>query len=204
MNKTIRNQTTSISLLCNFTQFRRKFPKKKTKYSIYWTMIALKNSKRKVPSPVFLVKESKPISTSQAQTNRQNALTFFQCIQPVYYVSRVFGFTPFSFKFDSNAVITGYEVKPLDLIWFVISFFNYLFMAFIAWNTISTPTLEVSIILVYGNNLLVIVGLIFGAFSVAFDMFNRQRLVNLMKNSITFDKKVFRYEHEVVIERKIY
>lgn len=153
-------------------------------------MLTFTKPTKKDSPQIFVVGDPKTIPPSPERKKHQNPLNFFYCIQSVYFVSRLFGFTPFSFKLNSKSEVIGYEVKPFDLVWFVISLFNYTAMAYLSWTTVLIPQLDVSYVLVIGNQLILVMGLLFGAFSVAFDMYNRQRLVDITRNFNAFDKKV--------------
>lgn len=165
-------------------------------------MITFIDSSNKTASPIFIMKPPKTVSPIQGyieHKNRQSAHNFFHCVQPVYYISRLHGFTPFSFKQNSKGEVIGSEIKLYDLIWFIVSLVNYLVLAFLCWCTLRVPNADLSYVLFVGNHLLLIMGLIVGAFSVAFDMFNRHRLVEMTIKFNLFDKEVLPIQNSMNI-----
>lgn len=155
-------------------------------------MISFISSNNRFLPPIVLVNEAKILSSIQARKRRQNTLNFFHCIRPIYRISRLYGLTPFSFKFNSNAEVIGYEVKPFDLAWFIISLLIYSLVAYFCFKSITIKNAESSFALVIGNHLIVVVGFLFGAFSIVLDMYNRENLVNIITTFTDFDNKVCR------------
>lgn len=139
------------------------------------------------------VKRSKTISNIPdfiVPTNQASSLNFYHLVQPNHYASRIFGFVPFSFKFNTKHEVSGCKVKIRDFIWFLVSLFIYISLAFLGLYTLSVPNIEHSYILFVGNHVVVIFGLICGVFDIIFDMFNRNRLTDIILKINSFDKKV--------------
>lgn len=113
------------------------------------------------------------------------------CFVIIYLFSRAIGLLPFSVVRDSNGRVQRAKVSLLDFIWFAISIGLNLFMAFYCYQTTEVPQdPNESVILIIGDNMLLIVGLLLGAFSILIDMFNRGRLVNIVKRFSAFDDEV--------------
>lgn len=130
------------------------------------------------------------ISDFLAPQNQANSINFYHLIQPVYYASRIFGFTPFSLKFNTKSEVSGCKVKVRDFVWFLVSLFIYISMAYLTWCTLNVPNMEYSYILFIGNHAVVIFGMICGVIDVIFDMCNRNRLTDIIIKMNTFDKEV--------------
>lgn len=156
-------------------------------------MLTFINSSDKNTPPIFVMKPAKtvsPIPRYLQEKKRQNALNFFHCVQPVYYVSRFFGFAPFTFKCNSKGEVIGSEVKAFDLIWFFISLTSYCAVAYACTRILRLPRLDASFVLIAGNQMLLIASILNGAFAVAFDMYNRHRLVELTIQMTEFDREI--------------
>lgn len=164
-------------------------------------MITFNESSNKAVPPIFMLKPPRtvpPIQGYVEHKNRQNVHNFVHCVQPVYYVSRFYGLMPFSFKHNAKGEVIGSEIKMFDLVWFIVSIANYLTLAYLCWCTLRIPNSDLTYVLYFGNHVLLISGLLVGAFSVAFDMFNRHRLVEMTIKFNVFDRKVFqKFQHKI-------
>lgn len=132
---------------------------------------------------------------------RVGKYNFVHSFRPVYYLSRIFGLMPFTMKLcDTNQRIQKAQVTVFDGVWFLISISLYISMAIIAWKTMDLPqkTIQSSYILILGDNLLLIVGLVYSALIIAFDMHNRSKLVEILNKFVTFDKEVI-FVHFILI-----
>lgn len=118
-------------------------------------------------------------------------LNFEYCIRPIYYISRVSGLLPFSIARNSSGDIHAPQIKTFDFIFFIISIFWYLFLTFTSYRDIQHwPSLNKSHVLTVSNYSLLIVSLIFGALTITMDCWNRTRLVDIIKEFISFDQNV--------------
>lgn len=122
--------------------------------------------------------------------NQTISLNFYHVVQPIYYASRIFGFLPFSFKFNAKSEVSGCKVKIVDYIWFLFSLCNYISWAYLCWFSLSVPNIEHSYVLFVGNHVVVVFGLVCGVFDAIFDIFNRNRLTDIIMKINTFDKEV--------------
>lgn len=140
------------------------------------------------PSVVDKVK----ITEQDDESSYFQRLDFAFIYRPVYFASRVFGLMPFSINYDSNGVVQGPKVRIFDIVWFITSI--CLYMCFIH-QTIQTITSfkspDSSIYLIWiGNEILLMFGLVFGVITICTDMFNRYRIVDIVKSFNTFDNEV--------------
>lgn len=118
-------------------------------------------------------------------------LSFEYCIRPIYYMSRVCGLLPFSIARNSNGEIQAPRIRILDCLYFTLSIVWYIFLTYSSYHEIQNwPSLNKSQVLTVSNYSLLILGLIFGALTITMDMFNRTRLVEILKKFIRFDKNV--------------
>lgn len=112
-------------------------------------------------------------------------------LRPIYYFSRAVGLLPFSFIRNSHGEIQEARVTLTDCLWFVISICLYLFMAYICYEGVELPRdPNQSFILIIGDSVLIILGLAYSAVAVAVDMFNRSKIVSVLKNLTEFDREV--------------
>lgn len=114
---------------------------------------------------------------------------------PIYILSRTIGLVPFSIIRDSIGRVQEARVSLFDFCWFVISVLLYLVASFFCYQNlcliIKLPQdPNTSIILTIGDHLLIIFGLIYGAIIIAMDMYNRRRLVEILKKITVFDEEV--------------
>lgn len=119
--------------------------------------------------------------------NHHETLEIFHYFRSIYRFSRIFGCTPFSFKFNSFEKVIDCEIKPHDFIWFLIVFITYIYMAYFRWSTL---TYFDSGAIYIGDNWLIILGLIGNSISIALDMYNRHHFVQILKKFNGFDEKV--------------
>lgn len=130
-----------------------------------------------------------PVPTKKV--SNANKPNFSYSIRPMYYFSRAFGLFPFTMIYDTNGDVQGAHVTLFDILWFFISIFLYLLMAFYCYMNMDLPqNPNDSYILNLGDYALLIVGLIYGAIIILLDMFNRFGFIDLVKNITTFDKEV--------------
>lgn len=116
---------------------------------------------------------------------------FSYSLKPIYFFSRAFGLLPFSVISNSKGEIQKAQVKVFDLVWFAISICVYLYCAqFYGSNLEIQDEQNDSYILDLGDSLILIIDLVAGAVTVALDMRNRSRFIDILKNLTSFDKKV--------------
>lgn len=109
--------------------------------------------------------------------------------RPIYYFSRFFGLLPFSLRYDSNGEIQMPKISKLDGVWFVISIVIYLALAKMVSLSIEIQKNASSPILILGNKLLLMFGLIYGAIMIVENMCSRFRFVGILKMFTAFDKE---------------
>lgn len=117
-------------------------------------------------------------------------LTIAYSLKPMYILSRIFGFMPFSIIFDSNGAIQRARIKKLDFLWFITSIGIYLlssyhFLTYSARNRIPKGRAT----LVYGTRSIVIFRKGLNCLNITMDMHNRFRLVEILKRINTFDEE---------------
>lgn len=109
----------------------------------------------------------------------------------VYYFSRVFGLWPFTIVHNSNGSIQKARVRPIDGLWFVISICLYsvaLYSICLSMKEIEMQKGNSFVFILY--HAYQIVFLFFGSCIIALDLFNRKRLVNILKKFSKFDTEV--------------
>lgn len=138
-----------------------------------------------------------PHQNSSNQKSTPNKLpteniNFVDAVRPVYCISRVFGLMPFSIVSEPLRGILKPKIQLFDGVWFLLSIFIYISMAIITYGSLRLPqdTNRSSFVLALGDSMLLIVGLIYSALIIMFDMHNRSRLVEILNKFTAFDKEV--------------
>lgn len=83
------------------------------------------------------------------QNTDSRKLTFAHSLKPIYVLSRIFGFMPFTIVFDSNGAVQTARIKAIDFIWFMASIGIYMsssihFMTYSLRRPIPTRRLTLS------------------------------------------------------------
>lgn len=118
-------------------------------------------------------------------------INFSLTMMPAYFFSRVIGLLPFSIVRNSNGEPQAARVNVFDFLWLIISMSLFLLMAFYIYSDVEIPPgSSDSYVLIVGDSAFIIFGMIYGALIIAMDMFNRNRLVDLLKKFIDFDNEV--------------
>lgn len=118
-------------------------------------------------------------------------LNFAFSFRPIYYFSRVFGLMPFSIVYDSNGDPQVPRVGIFDLLWFVISICIYLPFVYYCYKQLAISNDQsVPILFLLGAYILQMLDLIYGVLIIGIDMYNRFKLVGILKKITAFDKEV--------------
>lgn len=111
-------------------------------------------------------------------------LNFAYSFRPVYYFLQLFGLWSFSIISDSNGEIKMCKVTKFDGLWFIISLCTSMFMAFLVKNyAIATPMYVFGII--FG-----MLCCIYSSTEIIVNMWNRYKLITILKKLTIFDKEV--------------
>lgn len=127
-----------------------------------------------------------------AKENRVEKRNFGYSFLPIYYFSRVFGLMPYSIVYNARGEIQKSQVRMIDGLWFIISICIYVLVAFTNYLNVKLPEemTTVSVALYFGHYMLLIEGLLVSAITIGLDMYNRHKLVVILKSFISFDKEV--------------
>lgn len=107
--------------------------------------------------------------------------------QPIYYFSRIFGLLPFSLAYDANGEIRAPRISKFDAVWFAVSIAIYL--VFAAVIPLDVPKGPPAPILILGNELLLMFGLIYGAIMIVENMCSRFKFIRILKTFSVFDRE---------------
>lgn len=129
-----------------------------------------------------------PTSSNKLDLFRNDVI--YSC-RPIYLVSRIFGLLPFSIRRDANGEVQRAQLSISDIIWFVISVSGYLLLAYyctqaaqIGMNSKGSYFLRIY------DDIGIILCFIFGAIYISSNMYNRSRLIDILKDFSIFDEKV--------------
>ena len=126
-----------------------------------------------------------------SKTTNAKKINLAYSLKPIYYFSRVFGSLPFSIVFDSNGGIQTARVKLFDILWFLISIgLNLYFTIQYATFAGNENMVKLSPILVHSAKLIIPLRKLCNCLIIGFDMCNRFKLIEILKNINNFDEKV--------------
>lgn len=139
-------------------------------------------------SIAFASKELKDLRKIRIKSDEIN---FAKSLRPIYKFSRAFGLMPFTIVLDEKYNIKGARVRPLDIARCTVAISLCTVMAVIYYQYIELPKDQnVSIILIYGDAILIIVGLIYACTATVLDMINRYKISAILKSLNNFDNSV--------------
>lgn len=131
------------------------------------------------------------VNKYQTGAKRWRKRDFAYSFLPIYYFSRFFGLMPFSLIYDSDGEIQAPRISLLDGVWFIISICVYVFAAFTNFQIVTLPKeMPLASLLYFGHYILLIQGLLVCTIAIGLDMYNRNKVVAILKTFIAFDKEV--------------
>lgn len=152
------------------------------------------NGKRKPPTvPVMCVNQTSTKERIESIENEVKVkdLNFADSFRPLYCYSRIFGLMPFSIVSDSNGEPQVPRVGVFNILWFIISIFLYLSMAYYSYIDMHVPRdSSFPYAFILAGFIMQIFRLIFGALMIVIDMCKRYKLVDILKNFNIFNKEV--------------
>lgn len=138
---------------------------------------------------IWLIEMAQPNITVDIHCSKK--LDFVHCFRPVYYFSRIFGYMPFTFIYDSNGTIQELKVRVLDILWLILSIFIHIFIAIIYFRNEGFAIFNgTSDIIIKSDIYLMVLWLIFIILSITMDMCNRSNLMEILKKFNNFDENV--------------
>lgn len=124
-----------------------------------------------------------------SRANQSQKLNFEYAIRPIYYSSRIIGLWPFSMSHDLNGVIQTTRISLFDGVWFLISLVQFFTATIFTYESIKyMPNLNLMIIIF--NHIFHIMGLATGPVIIILDLFNRNKVANILASFTIFDNEV--------------
>lgn len=120
-------------------------------------------------------------------------IDFTYGIRPIYYLSRLVGLWPFSIVSNSNGMVQRPNVHFYDALWFLVSAGFYVTAIFISYQRFELHSRipnTFGSILACGFYVIEIMGLILGIVGISINMFNRDKLANVLQQFTHFDDQV--------------
>lgn len=151
---------------------------------------------RKKTSTISTIKMVQPFDNRteivEEEVHSEGKADFVYSFKPIYYFSRVCGLMPFSIIYDSSHKIHKIKVCAFDVLWFVISIYLYLYVAFISYKEMTYPKSRnmPKNIMILGDSFILIFVLLFGAMNIIIDMCNRVKLSEILRMFTAFDEEV--------------
>lgn len=131
------------------------------------------------------------IATDATDIHWPKKMNFAYCFRPVYYVSRIFGYMPFTIIYDSNGAIQRPKIRAFDFIWFILSvLIQTLPPIFYVQNEALSIYYGTSFILSRIDIILVTFWMIYIIVSLVMDMWNRFILIDILKRINNIDEEV--------------
>lgn len=124
--------------------------------------------------------------------SKLHSKTVYYSFRPLFNFSRCFGLFPFSIKTNLFGEVQRVKLTFFDLAWFCIAIAMYLTIAvFILFDSNNAQAdVRTTYILVTGDKLLLVFGLLMCAASIIMDMINRNRILWNIQRFEVFDKEV--------------
>lgn len=123
--------------------------------------------------------------------HRSKTMNFAYCFRPVYYFSRIFGFTPYTIIYDSNGRIQVPKIRVLDIIWLILSIFAQILSPILYTRNEKFSIYHINLaILIRADAIIIAVRTIFNISAIVMDMCNRYKLVETLKKLDDFDDHV--------------
>lgn len=130
------------------------------------------------------------IGHTQTKNVWSNERNFSYIFRPIYYCSRGFGLMPFSIVHDSNGDVEKSKVRAIDGLLFAVFIILRVFMTIPSVNKLNSPSSDVPYFLVLGGYTLLTLIFTCGALMTVMNMYNRHKIVNILKMFSTIDKEV--------------
>lgn len=111
-------------------------------------------------------------------------------IRPIYYIFRVFYLIPFTIVQDTNGNVVSSKVRLIDGVLFAtfimlhLNFLHYHYMKPIVQSS------DIPHVLTYGDKILPILVHTHNIIIIIMNMYNRERIINIIKMFDTIDKEV--------------
>lgn len=154
----------------------------KTKHSTDIFVISKMDTFRSKSSTLNLLNQDK---------NRSIKISFVQSLSPFYYLFRIFGLLSFSIVFDSNGDVRKAKLKIFDLLWLLFTICVYLYLGYFHYSKSEGIKLtDLGTILLVGDRTYIFFELIYGVIFVIMDLYNRQKIVGILKKISYFDSQV--------------
>lgn len=133
-------------------------------------------------------------SNTIAEIRNSTEYDFAYCFRPFHYISRIFGYMPFSIIFDSKNAICRPTIRVFDILWFIVATFLYISMAIVCARFLKNSYTS-STVLSDGDRLILIVSIVFGFLLIVMDMYNRFKFVDMLNKFKRSDEEVRSISH---------
>lgn len=120
----------------------------------------------------------------------EKVLTIYNCVWPVYILSRLYGLCPFTIQYTEKGHMENVRVSVFDAIGFILAIGFNCMLLFCLFNTlIFGDTVEITVLFM-ANRTTLVFALASSTLFIPMDMLNRKRLLKMFKQFHTFDKEV--------------
>lgn len=125
-----------------------------------------------------------------SRTNQSQKVNFEYGIRPIYYYSRIVGLWPFSITHNLNGVIQTTRISLADGVWFFISLIMFSTATISKFEHIKYMS-NLNLMIIIFNHIFHIIGLATGPLIITLDMYNRNKMADILASFTIFDNNVF-------------
>lgn len=123
--------------------------------------------------------------------NSSRTVNFVFSLQPIFYLSRIFGFMPFSIVYNQSSQIHEPRIKKRNILWTFILVSLHLLSFGILWTHDKLQSEHVKLsFLIQGDTIHLQISIITGIIIIGIEMCNRFKFIGILNKFITFDKDV--------------
>lgn len=120
----------------------------------------------------------------------RKANSVFSVAFPIYVISRIFGFLPFSLAYDRKLRTTIVRVTVFDIIWLCLSLLLHIFFFIFNWIADQQSQVTDSRILIISGRLTLWGGFFMAIFAMLMDLLNRNRIWEIIVKFNEFDEEI--------------
>lgn len=123
-------------------------------------------------------------------TRDRKSTNFFDCIKPIRIAARPFGLLSFSINYTPNGTIVSCQLRAFDIFYAVMHIILNLVFLVLIFVYFSAPNNMWDMILLSGMEFFLVSALLLAAVSIALDILNRNRLIEMLQKIHRFDEMV--------------
>lgn len=124
------------------------------------------------------------------KTPNQKLTNFFDCVQPICVLARIYGLLSFSISYAPNGEIENCRLRVVNIFYAMLNITLCLVSSVLNFMHLIAPENEWGMIFLYGMHFFLISATLLAAVSIALDIINRNRLIEMLQKINHADKQV--------------